>query len=385
MAEYAGFSYCWFYDSHILWRDCYAAIAMCMEHTTAMRFGPLVTNPDVRDWSVAASMFGSLSKQSGGRFDLGVGRGDSSHARHGQEAGDAGARRRIHPQDQGDGARRGGRLRRIPEPVKFPWAVGHEMPSWIAAYGPLALKTAGESADGVVLQIADPGLCKWFTDQCIEAGKAAGKDMSGFRSMAAAPAYFGDEEQGHRGDEVVPGHGRQPRRRHRREIRKGFRSQVPKSLTSPISRSGAATTIPSTGRPTIRSSTSSPTTWSRASACWASLTSTSPRCKSLQAAGVTQFNIYLDSGDEEEIIAGYGRARDPGICEGVRFRSRCGRVISAEPLSASLRSAPLPKGARNPSWRGADIAERSRPQFLAPLGRGGPKGRRGVCGEPAKT
>ena len=77
-AEYAGFSYCWFYDSHILWRDCYAAIAMCMEHTTSMRFGPLVTNPDVRDWSVAASIFGSLSKQSSGRFDLAVGRGDSS-------------------------------------------------------------------------------------------------------------------------------------------------------------------------------------------------------------------------------------------------------------------------------------------------------------------
>ena len=27
----------------------------------------------------------------------------------------------------------------------------------------------------------------------------------------------------------------------------------------------------------------------------------------LKAAGITQFNIYLDSGDEEEIIAGYGR------------------------------------------------------------------------------
>ena len=32
-AEVGGFTYCWFFDSHILWRDCYAAIAMCMEHT----------------------------------------------------------------------------------------------------------------------------------------------------------------------------------------------------------------------------------------------------------------------------------------------------------------------------------------------------------------
>ena len=31
------------------------------------------------------------------------------------------------------------------------------------------------------------------------------------------------------------------------------------------------------------------------------------KIQDLEAAGVTQFNIYLDSGDEEEIIANYGR------------------------------------------------------------------------------
>src|SRR3990170_2086006 len=78
MAEFQGFDYCWFYDSHILWRESHTAMAMCMEHTTRMRFGPLVTNPDVREWSLAASLFGSLAAQSGGRFDMAVGRGDSS-------------------------------------------------------------------------------------------------------------------------------------------------------------------------------------------------------------------------------------------------------------------------------------------------------------------
>ena len=77
-AENAGFTYCWFYDSHILWRESFVAIAMLMEHTTKMRFGPCVTNPNTRDWSLAASLFGSLALQSGGRFDLGVGRGDSA-------------------------------------------------------------------------------------------------------------------------------------------------------------------------------------------------------------------------------------------------------------------------------------------------------------------
>ena len=31
-AEEAGFTYCWFYDSHILWRESFPAMAMCMEH-----------------------------------------------------------------------------------------------------------------------------------------------------------------------------------------------------------------------------------------------------------------------------------------------------------------------------------------------------------------
>ena len=49
-----------------------------MEHTDTMRFGPCVTNPGVREWSVAASLFATLAEQSGGRIDMGVGRGDSS-------------------------------------------------------------------------------------------------------------------------------------------------------------------------------------------------------------------------------------------------------------------------------------------------------------------
>ena len=153
-AEYAGFTYCWFYDSHILWRDPYPAMAMGMEWTKSMRFGPLVTNPDVRDWSVAASLFGSLAKQSGGRFDLAVGRGDSSRRVMGHKP--ATLKRvaefiaKTKAMVRGEEVTYGD----VPNPVQFPWAVGHEMPSWIAAYGPLALKTAGESAEGVVLQIA---------------------------------------------------------------------------------------------------------------------------------------------------------------------------------------------------------------------------------------
>ena len=39
------FDHCWFYDSHILWRDCYVAMATCIEHTGRLRLGACVTNP----------------------------------------------------------------------------------------------------------------------------------------------------------------------------------------------------------------------------------------------------------------------------------------------------------------------------------------------------
>src|SRR5262245_52650773 len=77
-AEIAGFTYAWFFDSHVLWQECYTMVVVCMEVTAHMRVGPCVTNPGVRDWTVAASMFATLDRLSGDGMDVGVGRGDSS-------------------------------------------------------------------------------------------------------------------------------------------------------------------------------------------------------------------------------------------------------------------------------------------------------------------
>ena len=46
--------------------------------TRKMRLGPCVTNPAVRDLTVTASLFATLNLISGGRMELGIGRGDSS-------------------------------------------------------------------------------------------------------------------------------------------------------------------------------------------------------------------------------------------------------------------------------------------------------------------
>ncbi len=311
MAESSGFTHCWFYDSHILWRDCYAPIAMCMEHTQKLIFGPLVTNPDVRDWSVAASLFGSLAKQSNGRFELGVGRGDSSRRVMGKKP--ATLARVVEFIDKTRAMMRGEEVSYAGslEPVKFPWSVGYEIPAWIAAYGPLALKTAGEHGDGVVLQIGDPDLCKWFTDQCLEAGRATGRDMSTFRSMAAAPAYFGDREKAIEATKWFPAMVGN----HVADIVEKYGKDsgiVPRSLTSYIEkrRGYDYSKHGQSDNPFLDFITPEIV---ESFCVLGEPEQHVEKIGKLKQAGVTQFNIYLDNGEEEEIIARYGRRIIPAF------------------------------------------------------------------------
>src|SRR5215469_14722815 len=77
-AEAAGFTYGWLFDSHVLWLEPYPLLTMMALNTKRMRLGTCVTNPAVRDPTVTASALATLNLISGGRMDLGIGRGDSS-------------------------------------------------------------------------------------------------------------------------------------------------------------------------------------------------------------------------------------------------------------------------------------------------------------------
>lgn len=310
-AEAGGFSHCWFYDSHILWRDCYAAIAMCMEHTRTMHFGPCVTNPKVRDWSVAASLFGSLAEQSGGRFEIGLGRGDSSMRVMGHKpaklAEVAEYTQKVKAMIRGEQVS----YPTSEEPVQFDWATGYELPVWIAAYGPKALATAGQQGDGVVLQLGDPGLIEWFARQCFEAGEKAGRSMEGFGVMAAAPAYFGSESTcveatkwfpamvGNHVADIVEKYGQDS-------------GLVPRSLTEYIAkrRGYDYSKHGQSDNPYLDFVTPEIV---KNFCILGSPADHIEKVERLRAAGVTQFNIYLDSGDEEQIIATYAREIIPAL------------------------------------------------------------------------
>jgi probable F420-dependent oxidoreductase len=302
-AEVAGFTTCWFYDSHVLWRDPYPVMAMCMEHTESMRFGPCVTNPDVRDWSVAASLFASLALQSGGRFEISVGRGDSSRRMMGHKP--ANIARMVEFIGVVKALCRGEKARydECPADVELTWS-RFDLPAWIAAYGPNALEAAGEHGDGLVLQIADPGLVQWFTEQAKAAGKKAGRDMSKYRVMAAAPAWTGSKEAcieqtrwfpamvGNHVADIVERYGKDS-------------DLVPKSLTSYIERRKGydyrqhakkdAKHLDFITDDVVESF-----------GVLGSPEEHVEKLQALEAVGVTQFNIYLMNTEEERIVAEYG-------------------------------------------------------------------------------
>ncbi len=191
-AEVAGFTHAWFFDSHVLWQECYTMMALCMNETEHMRFGPCVTNPGVRDWTVAASTFASLSRISGDRMDVGIGRGDSSRRVLGRKPMQV--ENMVEFADALRVMARGEKYCYENKDVQLQWA-HTQLPIWMAAYGPKALAAAGEHADGLIIQLADPWLVKWFTDQAVTAGKAAKRDMSKFKVMSAAPVWVGDIEK----------------------------------------------------------------------------------------------------------------------------------------------------------------------------------------------
>ena len=105
--------------------------------------------------------------------------------------------------------------------LQFPWARTSALEVWLAAYGPLALKAAGEVGDGYILQLADVDIAAWMIKSVREAAAAAGRDPEKIVFCVAAPAYVGADWSHMRGPvPLVRRHGRQPRRRHRVEVRR---------------------------------------------------------------------------------------------------------------------------------------------------------------------
>lgn len=301
-AEHNSFSYGWIFDSHVLWQDPYPLLTLMASNTERMRLGTCVTNPAVRDWTVTASLLATINRISGGRMDLGIGRGDSSRRVMGkrpttladleacvQTVRDLCAGKQIVYEEK---------------EIQMTWADAGVPPVWVAGYGPKALRLAGRIGDGVILQFADPHLIKWCLQFVREGAEEAGRDFSQIKVMSAAPVWISDDlaearERVRWFPALVSNHVVDLVSKYKPE-------ELPPELTGFIkdrqgynylhhaevgSNNAAFVTDEVVDRFCIVGPVAEQVR----------------RLKELQEAGVTQFNIYLMCGDEEQTVEVYGR------------------------------------------------------------------------------
>jgi probable F420-dependent oxidoreductase len=191
LAEAHGFSHVWTFDSHLLWEEPYVIHSAILAATNKVVVGPFVTNPATRDWTVTASVFATLNEMYGNRTICGIGRGDSAvRVTNGSPVTMAELRESIHV------IRELGNSRAVEykgATLQFPWSRGSTLDVWVAAYGPMALKLAGEVGDGFILQLADVDIAAWMIKTVRDAASAAGRDPDALAFCVAAPMYIGDD------------------------------------------------------------------------------------------------------------------------------------------------------------------------------------------------
>jgi probable F420-dependent oxidoreductase len=305
LAESNGFAYGWTYDSHVLWQESFPLLTLAVQATSTMRFGHCVTNPGTREPTVLASGYATLHDISGGRMVMGIGRGDSARRYIGQKPvkvaefeqrcrmiKDFMNGREVHWNDKD---------------LQLKWVRPElpEIPMWVAGYGPKALAVAGRVADGVIIQLADPVIVQWIMDTARRGAEEAGRDPAELQCIVCAPSHISDDiadarEQVRWFPAMVSNHVMDLIERY------GFESEIPSELTEYVrvrkfydydehSRVGAKhgefVTDEICDRFCVLGTAEQATA----------------KLRELESVGVDQFNIYLMTEGQEDVLNAYGR------------------------------------------------------------------------------
>jgi probable F420-dependent oxidoreductase len=300
-AEAAGFSHGWLFDSHVLWMDPYPLLTIMALNSERLRLGTCVTNPGTREPSVTASALATLNDISGGRMDLGIGRGDSARRVMGKPPTTLArleeATVLIRDLVEGRTVDQEG------TPLHFTWTRKDKLPVWIAGYGPKALEVTARVADGVILQLAEPDLIRWFVSQLRDAARAAGRDPSEIKVMAAAPAHVGDiglcRDRTRWFPALVSNHVVDL-------ISKYDPAELPPALTAYVRDRKGYDYLHHAEVGSSNASFVSDEVVDRFSVL-GPVDEHIRKLEELADAGVDQFNIYLMNGDEESVLETYGR------------------------------------------------------------------------------
>jgi probable F420-dependent oxidoreductase len=306
-AEAAGFAYGWLFDSHVLWKEVYPLLTVMALNTERMRLGTCVTNPATREPTVTASVLATLDEISGGRMDLGIGRGDSARRVLGKP-----------PTTMKTLEEAIELIRDLVEgrphlwegtEVRLPWTGSWRLPVWVAGYGPMALSMTGRIADGLILQLADPDLIAWMAGMMRQAARDAGRDPGAIRIQAAAPAHVAPRDEGRERvrwfPALVSNHVVDL-------VNKYPREDLPEALTGYVRERTGYDYLHHAEVGSDNAGFVSDEVVDRFCVL-GSADEHIAKLRELRDAGVDQFNIYLMNGDEEAQLEAYGRDIIPAL------------------------------------------------------------------------
>ena len=203
--------------------------------------------------------------------------------------------------------------------LQFPWARTSSLEVWVAAYGPLALKTAGEVGDGYILQLADVDIARWMITSVREAAANAGRDPDKITFCVAAPNYVGDDWV------------------HMRDQCRWFGGMVGNHVADIVARYGESSDMPAAFTEYIKGRQGYD--YNEHGRAGNTHTSFVPdeivdrfcilgtaedhiaKLKQLQDLGVDQFAGYLQHDNKEETLRVYGETVIPALQEHVRAKA----------------------------------------------------------------
>jgi alkanesulfonate monooxygenase SsuD/methylene tetrahydromethanopterin reductase-like flavin-dependent oxidoreductase (luciferase family) len=176
---------------------------------------------------------------------------------------------------------------------------------WVAGYGPKALAVAGRVGDGVIIQLADPAIIQWIMGTARAAAEEAGRDPAQLKCIVSAPSHISDDiadarEQVRWFPAMVSNHVMDLVERYGTDG-----SVIPEALTDYVAarkfydydehsrvgaKHGGFVTDEICDRFCVLGTPEQATA----------------KLRELESIGVDQFNIYLMTEGQEEILAAYG-------------------------------------------------------------------------------
>ena len=302
LAEDCGFDWAYTYDSHILWQEGCVLVTAAAVRTERIGLGFCVTNPGTREPTVTASFHATLNTIIPGRVVVMIGRGDSARRTIGLQpvriAEFEAATALIRDMANGRPVTWNGK------DIVLEWAKDlPEIPVWVAGYGPRALGVAGRQADGVVIQLADPDIIDWIMGRARGAAEKDGRAPDALAPIVCAPVAIGDDIAVARDavrwfPAMVSNHVVDLLKRY-------DQSMLPESLTSYLARREFYDYADHSREGAKHGEFVDDETCDRF-CILGSIDDHIAKLRTLEAQGVEQFNIYLMTGHQEEILRAYG-------------------------------------------------------------------------------